>query len=69
MYDNVIAEYEAEIAAVGRRMEALRAAGRLWEENARYKQLECMRSDLMCQLHEARAASSRGRPQKGGGSS
>lgn len=65
MCEQVVAEYEDEIAAVDRRIAQLKT-NRRWENNARYKHLECMRSDLMRQLHEARTAAARGRPPDGG---
>lgn len=66
MYEQAIAEYEAEIAAIDRRIAQLKT-NRDWKNNARYKHLECMRSDLMRQLHEARMAAARGHPPDGGG--
>lgn len=66
MYEQTIAEYEAEIEAVACRIAEIKT-GCDWEDNARYKHLECMRSDLMRQLHEARTAAARGRPPSRGG--
>lgn len=65
MHEKVIAEYEAEIEAVACRIAEIKT-NRDWENNARYKHLECMRSDLMRQLNEARMAAARGRPPDGG---
>ena len=61
MYEKIISECEAEIAAIDRKLAQLKTT-RNWEKNARYNQLNCMRGDLCLQLHAARVAASRGRP-------
>lgn len=64
-YEKLIAEYEAEIAAIDQKLAQLRSSNN-WMENARYNQLSCMRGDLCLRLHAARIAASRGRPPDGG---
>lgn len=64
-YEKLIAEYEAEIAAIDQKLARLKSSNN-WLENARYNQLSCMRGDLCLQLHAARIAASRGRPPDGG---
>lgn len=59
-YRNVIAEYEAEIALMDDKLSKLKTGRQ--DVNAYIMQLICMRGDLCQQLHEARAAASRGRP-------
>lgn len=59
-YNQVIAEYEAEIAVLDHKLSTLKTGRQ--DVNAYIMQLICMRGDLHQQLHEARAAASRGRP-------
>ncbi len=55
-----MAEYKGEIAAIDYKIAQIKT-GRNWENNARYKHLECMRGDLCRQLYEAKLVAARDR--------